>query len=58
VLRKIELKSEIESLAFDLPEKSKDLREETLEWLDDLELTACPLRTLEARLKELETASR
>jgi len=34
VLRKIELKSEIESLAFDLPERSKHLREET--WIGSI----------------------
>jgi len=58
VLRKIELKSEIESLALDLPSSAEELKEETLCWLDGIELATCPLRTLEARLKELEAASR
>lgn len=58
VLKKIDLKSQIESMAFDLPSSKKDLQEETLEWLDELDLSACPLRTLEMRVKELEAASR
>ena len=58
VLRKIDLKSQIESVAFDLPSKKEDLKNETLEWLDEVDLSKCPLQTLEARLKEVEAASR
>jgi len=58
VLKKIQLKSEIETLAFDLPSSHEALKEETLEWVQEVDLTTCPLRTLEARLKELEAAGR
>jgi len=58
VLRKIELKGEIESLALNLPSSKKDLQEETLAWLDEVELASCPLRTIESRLKELEAECR
>merc|ERR1719265_2431656 len=58
VLRKIDLKSQIESVAFDLPSNKADLKDETLEWLDEVDLSTCPLPTLEARLKEVEAAAR
>merc|ERR1711904_546318 len=34
--------------------RKMDLKEETLEWLDEVDLSKCPLQTLEARLKEVE----
>merc|ERR1712216_399680 len=55
-VKKVQLKNEIQSLAFDLV-KDKHLAEETLDWCDGVDLMTCPLATLEARRKELEAAS-
>jgi molecular chaperone DnaK (HSP70) len=56
LVKKVELKHEIESLAFDVSDSDKHLSEETLDWLDSADLSTCPLATLEARRKELEAA--
>merc|ERR1712151_300982 len=58
VLKKINMKGEIESMALSLPSSKQDLQEEPLAWLDEVDLTTCPMRTLEARLKELEAECR
>jgi L1 cell adhesion molecule like protein len=56
LVKKVQLKNEIQSLAFDVQEKDKHLAEETLDWLDSMELVSCPVNTLEARRRELEAA--
>eukprot|EP00927_Polykrikos_kofoidii_P009782 TRINITY_DN140_c0_g1_i6.p1 TRINITY_DN140_c0_g1~~TRINITY_DN140_c0_g1_i6.p1 ORF type:complete len:770 (-),score=183.36 TRINITY_DN140_c0_g1_i6:158-2467(-) len=56
LVKKVQLKHEIESLAFDVGDTDKHLSEETLDWLDSADLSTCPLGTLEARRKELEAA--
>jgi len=55
--KKVELKNEIQSLAFDVQSRDKHLAEETLDWLETVDLVSCPMVTLEARRKELEAAS-
>jgi len=59
LVKKVALKNEIQSAAFDLQNRGKDkhLAEETLDWLEDVDLVSCPLQTLEARRRELESAS-
>jgi len=54
LVRKVELKAEIEAMAFEVSDKH--LSEETLDWLQDLDVANCPLATLEARHKELSKA--
>ena len=56
LVQKVQLKNEIQSLAFDLV-KDKELAQETLDWCDSVDLSSCPLASLEARRKELERAS-
>merc|ERR1712190_715340 len=53
LVKKVQLKNDIQSLAFDIQGKDKCLAEETLDWLDTVDLVSCPMRTLEARLTEL-----
>merc|ERR1740138_447227 len=50
LVKKVALKNEIQSLAFDLQERGKDkhLAEETLDWLEEVDLVSCPVQTLEA----------
>jgi len=55
--KKVELKNEIQSLAFDVQSRDKHLAEETLDWLETVDLVSCPMSTLELRRKELEAAS-
>mmetsp|Transcript_42901 Transcript_42901/g.100700 ORF Transcript_42901/g.100700 Transcript_42901/m.100700 type:complete len:772 (+) Transcript_42901:82-2397(+) len=55
--KKVELKNEVQSLAFDVQSRDKHLAEETLDWLESVDLVSCPLATLEARRRELEAAS-
>eukprot|EP00928_Gymnodinium_smaydae_P075157 TRINITY_DN58168_c0_g1_i1.p1 TRINITY_DN58168_c0_g1~~TRINITY_DN58168_c0_g1_i1.p1 ORF type:complete len:769 (+),score=189.85 TRINITY_DN58168_c0_g1_i1:54-2360(+) len=57
LVKKVQLKNDIQSLAFDIADKDKHLSEETLDWLDSVELATCPMHTLEARMKELEHAA-
>merc|ERR1740138_592542 len=54
LVKKVALKNEIQSLAFDVQSKDKHLAEETLDWLEDVDLVSCPMQTLEARRRELE----
>merc|ERR1740138_151105 len=54
LVKKLALKNEIQSLAFDVQGKDKHLAEETLDWLEDVDLVSCPMQTLEARRRELE----
>lgn len=56
LVQKVQLKNEIQSLAFDLV-KDKELAQETLDWCDSVDLSSCPLVSLEARRRELERAS-
>merc|ERR1719272_440354 len=56
LVKKVQLKNDIQSLAFDVTDKH--LSEETLDWLDSVDLSATPMHTLEARRKELEAALR
>jgi len=56
LVKKVQLKNDIQSLAFDLQDRNKLLAEETLDWLDNVDLATCPMRTFEARLRELEAA--
>jgi len=55
LVKKVELKNEIQSMAFDLQDKEKHLAEETLDWLEQVDLMTCPLSTLVARRRELES---
>jgi len=57
LIKKVALKNEIQSLAFDLGEGDKHLSEETLDWIDTVDLMTCPMQTLEARRRELEAAA-
>ena len=57
LVKKVQLKNDIQSLAFDIQDKDKHLAEETLDWLDTVDLVSCPMHTLEARHKELEAAA-
>merc|ERR1712228_710284 len=57
LVKKVQLKNDIQSLAFDIQSKDKCLSEETLDWLDNVDLVSCPMRTLEARLSELEAVA-
>ena len=57
LVKKVQLKNDIQSLAFDIQDKDKHLAEETLDWLDTVDLVSCPMHTLEARYKELEAAA-
>jgi molecular chaperone DnaK (HSP70) len=57
VLKKIEMRNEIEQLAYDLSDVHKHLREETLDFIQDVDLASCPLNSLQSRLKELKAAS-
>jgi molecular chaperone DnaK (HSP70) len=54
LVRKVQLKNEIESMAFDVEDIDKHLSDETLDWLQTVDLATCPLATLETRHKELE----
>eukprot|EP00929_Paragymnodinium_shiwhaense_P010377 TRINITY_DN114_c0_g1_i11.p2 TRINITY_DN114_c0_g1~~TRINITY_DN114_c0_g1_i11.p2 ORF type:complete len:712 (-),score=237.19 TRINITY_DN114_c0_g1_i11:41-1915(-) len=56
LVKKVQLKNEIQSLAFDLV-NDKHLAEETLDWCDTVDLITCPMATMELRRKELEKAS-
>jgi len=56
LVKKVQLKNEVQSLAFDVQDKDKHLAEETLDWLDSVDLVSCPMHTLEARRRELEAA--
>merc|ERR1740138_1572234 len=47
LVKKVSLKNEIQSLAFDIQDKDKHLAEETLDWLEDVDLVSCPMHTLE-----------
>jgi L1 cell adhesion molecule like protein len=51
---KIELKNELQSVAYDMREKHTELADETLNWLDDLDLVTCKLESLELRRRTLE----
>merc|ERR1719401_1646242 len=55
--KKVQLKNDIQSLAFDLQERNKVLAEETLDWVDTVDLVTCPLVTFETRRRELEAAA-
>jgi len=57
LVKKVQLKNDIQSLAFDVQSKDKHLAEETLDWLDTVDLMSCPMRTLEARLRDLEAVA-
>jgi len=57
LVKKVALKNEIQSLAFDIQERDKHLAEETLDWLDSVDLMTCPLNTLETRRRELESVA-
>jgi molecular chaperone DnaK (HSP70) len=57
LVKKVQLKNEIQSLAFDIQDKDTHLSEETLDWLDSVDLVACPMNTLETRRKELESVA-
>lgn len=57
LVKKVALKNEIQSLAFDIGDSNKHLSEETLDWLDSVDLVSCPMQTLEARRRELEAAA-
>jgi len=57
LVKKLSLKNEIQSLAFDIQDTDKHLSEETLDWLDNVEISTCPMQTLEARRRELEKAA-
>merc|ERR1712190_622006 len=54
LVKKVQLKNDIQSLAFEVTDKH--LSEETLDWLDTVDLVTCPVATLEARQRELEAA--
>jgi len=56
LVQKVQLKNDIQSMAFDLV-RDKDLAQETLDWCDSVDLSTCPLSSLEARRKELERAA-
>lgn len=56
LVKKVQLKHEIESLAFDVRDTDKHLSEETLDWLDNVDLATCPVNTLETRRRELDAA--
>jgi molecular chaperone DnaK (HSP70) len=53
LVQKVQLKSEIESMAFDVEDIDRHLCEETLDWLQKVDLAKCPLSTLETRHREL-----
>jgi L1 cell adhesion molecule like protein len=57
LIKKVQLKNDIQSMAFDIQSRDKHLAEETLDWCDTVDLVSCPLQTLEARHKELEAAA-
>jgi len=57
LVKKVALKNEIQSLAFDIQDKDKHLAEETLDWLDSVDLVSCPMITLETRRRELENVA-
>merc|ERR1719420_2504113 len=56
LMKKVELKNDLQQLAFDARDSKPDLADETLDWLDSLDLSSCPIRSLEVRRKELEQA--
>jgi len=56
LIKKVQMKNDIQSLAFDLQGRNKHLAEETLDWLDNVDLASCPMHTFETRLRELEAA--
>jgi len=58
LVKKVQLKNEIQSLAFEIQSSNKHLAEETLDWCDTVDLVSCPMQTLETRFRELEAASR
>lgn len=57
LVKKVQLKNDIQSLAFDIQGRNKHLAEETLDWLEDVDLASCPIVTFETRLRELEAAA-
>merc|ERR1719162_1125915 len=57
LVKKVALKNDIQSLAFDLQDRNKLLAEETLDWLDNVDLATCPMVTFETRRRELEAAA-
>lgn len=57
LVKKVQLKNDIQSLAFDVQDRDKHLAEETLDWLDSVDLVTCPMQTLEARRRELEAVA-
>lgn len=51
---KIELKNELQSVAYDMREHHAELADETLDWLENLDLVTCKLESLELRRRNLE----
>merc|ERR1712060_562004 len=49
LVKKVQLKNEIQSLAFGIQESNKALSEETLDWVDTVDLVSCPMVTFETR---------
>lgn len=55
LMKKVELKNDLQQLAFDVRD-SNPLADDVLDWLEGLDLSTCPMHSLEARRKELQEA--
>merc|ERR1719265_2317332 len=56
LMKKVELKNDLQQLAFDARDSNAELADETLDWLDGLDLSTCSIELLELKRRDLQQA--